>query len=135
MKIAIIGSMSHYGAILSIKKELEKEGFQIEIPFFDETANYKVWDQAEAIRVKLKHDILKANFEFMKRNDAVLVFNKYEKNGFKDYIGGNTFLEMGFAHILNKKIFLLNDIPQMLYTSEIVAMKPISLKGNLELIK
>jgi len=58
-----------------------------------------------------------------------------KKKGVKNYVGGNSFLEMGFAFILKKKIFLLNDIPEMPYTSEIVAMKPICLKGNLEKIQ
>jgi len=45
--------------------------------------------------------------------------------------GSMTLLEMGFAHILNKKIFLLNDIPEMIYTDEIEAMQPIVLNGDL----
>ena len=135
MKIAILGSMSYYNQMADLKKELELKNFEVEIPFFDETANYKVWDKEEAIRVKLKHDILKSNFEFVKRNDCVLVFNKFEKNKISNYIGGNTFLEMGFAYILNKKLFLFNDIPLVGYESEIVAMKPIVINGNLDLIK
>jgi nucleoside 2-deoxyribosyltransferase len=135
MKIAIIGSMSHFNEMKKIKIELEKKDFEVEMPFFDETANYKMWDKEEAIRVKLKHNILKSNFEFMKRNDLIFVFNKFEKNGIKNYIGGNTFLEMGFAYVLKKKIFLLNEIPNISYESEIVAMKPIVLNGNLDLIK
>jgi nucleoside 2-deoxyribosyltransferase len=134
MKIAIIGSMSHFSEIEKLKKELENK-FEIEIPFFDETANYKVWDKKEAIRVKLKHDILKNNFEFIKRNDAVLVFNKLEKNGIKNYIGGNTFLEMAFAYVLGKKVFLYSSIPEISYESEIVAMKPIVLNGDLSKIE
>jgi nucleoside 2-deoxyribosyltransferase len=134
MKLAIIGSMSHFSEIEKVKKELEKD-FDVEIPFFDETANYKVWDKEEAIRVKLKHDILKSNFEFMKRNDVILVFNKFEKNGIKNYVGGNTFLEMGFAYVLGKKLFLYSKIPEISYESEIVAMKPIVLNGDLTKIK
>lgn len=135
MKLAIIGSMSHFEKIKNLKCELEKLGFIVEIPFFDKLANYKKWDVDEAIKVKLRNDILKKNFEFINRNDLVLVYNFEEKNNIKNYIGGNTFLEMGFAHILNKKIFLLNEIPNMLYTSELVAMKPIILNGDLKKIK
>jgi len=135
MKIAVIGSMSFYDELVVVKKDLENIGFEAEIPFFDKTANYKVWDKEEAIRVKLKHDILKANFDFMKRNDFILVFNTHEKNGIKNYIGGNTFLEMGFAYVLGKKIFLLKEIPILSYESEIVAMKPIVINEKLSLIK
>jgi predicted RNA-binding protein with PUA domain len=65
--------------------------------------------------------------------DAILILN-LEKNNIKGYIGGNTFLEMGFAHVLNKKIFLLNEIPEMGYKDEIVAMKPVILEGDLNRI-
>ncbi len=55
-----------------------------------------------------------------------------EKNGIKGYIGGNTFVEMAFAHVLDKKLFCLYQIPKMAYTSEILAFRPIILNGNLE---
>ena len=42
----------------------------------------------------------------MQGADAVLVLN-YDKKGIKNYIGGNTLMEIGFAHVLNQKIFLL----------------------------
>jgi predicted RNA-binding protein with PUA domain len=63
-----------------------------------------------------------------------LVVNE-DLNNVEGYIGGNTFLEMGFAHVLNKKIFLLNPIPEMGYEDEIVAMKPVVLNNDLEKIK
>ena len=53
------------------------------------------------------------------------------KKGILNYIGGNSFLEMGFAHILNKPIFILNEIPEMIYTDEILAMQPVVLNGDL----
>jgi predicted RNA-binding protein with PUA domain len=62
-----------------------------------------------------------------------LVVNE-DLNGIKGYIGGNSFLEMGFAHVLNKKIFLLNPISEMGYEDEIVAMKPVILNGDLDKI-
>ncbi|PIS41507.1 MAG: hypothetical protein COT25_02780 [Candidatus Kerfeldbacteria bacterium CG08_land_8_20_14_0_20_42_7] len=55
----------------------------------------------------------------------------YSKKGVNDYIGGNALMEMGFAYVNNKKIFLLNDIPGMQYTDEIRAMHPIVLHGDL----
>jgi len=71
----------------------------------------------------------------MQDADAVLVLN-LDKHGVKNYIGGNTFLEMGFAHVLNQKIFLYNPIPGMpYYKTEIAAMKPIVIKKDLKKIK
>jgi len=69
----------------------------------------------------------------MKGADAVVVVN-LEKKGIPSYIGGNTFLEMGFAHVLDKKIYLYNDIPDLSYTDEIQAMQPVALKGDLSKI-
>ncbi|MBI3037115.1 hypothetical protein HYY73_05205 [Candidatus Woesearchaeota archaeon] len=41
-------------------------------------------------------------------------------------------MEIGFAHVLNKKIFLMNSIPEIeYYKSEIEAVKPIIINGNL----
>jgi len=59
----------------------------------------------------------------------------YNKREIQNYIGGNSFLEMGFAHILRKKIFLLNEIPEMIYSDEIKAMQPIILNGILSDVK
>ena len=51
----------------------------------------------------------------------------YDKHGIKNYIGGNAFLEMGFAHVLGiKKFIYLNPIRKMpYYETEIVAMRPL----------
>lgn len=71
----------------------------------------------------------------MQGADAVLVAN-YDKNNIANYIGGNTLMEIGFAHVLNQKIFLLNPIPDIaFYKTEIEAMKPIIVHGDLTLIQ
>lgn len=80
---------------------------------------------------KLKKSLIDEHIERIKNSDAILVLN-FDKNGIKNYIGGNTFLEMGFAYVLGKKIFLLNPIPDISYNEEIEAMKPIVLYGNLD---
>jgi len=74
--------------------------------------------------------LIRDYFNVIKNADAILIAN-FEKNKIKNYIGGNSFLEMGFAHVLNKKIFIFNNIPEMIYTDEIKAMQPIVLNGNL----
>ena len=40
-------------------------------------------------------------------------------------------MEMGQAYVNNKKIFLLNSIPEVSYSDEIIALKPVSLNGDL----
>jgi len=66
--------------------------------------------------------------------DAVIVAN-CDKGNIKNYIGGNSFLEAGFAHILNKKLYFLNNIPEMIYSDELRALQPVILNGDLSLIK
>ena len=61
----------------------------------------------------------------------MLVLN-YDKNDVKNYIGGNALMEIGFAYVLNKKIFLLNPIPDIpYYKTEIESVRPIIINGDL----
>ncbi len=83
---------------------------------------------------KIKYDAIRGYYEKLKKIDSVLVLN-IDKNGIKNYIGGNTFLEIGFAYVLKKPIFLYNEIPNMLYTDELLAMKPIVINKDLNKIK
>lgn len=44
-------------------------------------------------------------------------------------------MEIGFAHVLNQKIFMLNSIPAMSYCqTEIAAVKPVIIEGDLRKI-
>ena len=136
--------MSFAGQMLNCKSNLEELGHQVFLP--DGTERYvkdKTWaDRAnkmaslEGARRKIKHDLIRRHFKLIKKSDAILVINE-EKAGIKNYIGGNTFLEMGFAHVLDKKIFLLNPIPKSLKLiyQELVAMKPVAIRGDFDLIK
>lgn len=80
---------------------------------------------------KYNKDAIREHWEVIKDCDMVLILN-YDKHGIAGYIGGNSFLEMGFAYILKKPIYLLNPIPKMpYYETEIIAMKPIVIDGDL----
>jgi hypothetical protein len=68
-------------------------------------------------------------------SDAILVCN-FDKKGIKNYIGGNTLMEIGFAHVNDKKIFLYNPIPEDVpYVDEIKAMIDAVINNDLNLIK
>lgn len=147
MKITICGSIAFQDEVLSVKEKLEKLGHEVEIwplEVKDEKGQlisvreyYKirriasedekwVWDRkAESV---LEH------FEKVAWSDAILVAN-YNKNDVKGYIGGNTLMEMGLAFFLKKKIYLLNQIPELSYKEEILGVKPIILNGDLTKIK
>lgn len=133
MKITICGSMSFAKEMLEIKQKLEKQNHFIFVPA--NTNKYaKGIINAENKWEKIELDVIRDYFEEIKKTGAILVINK-DKNNIKNYVGGNSLIEIAFAHVLNKKIFLLNPIPQMNYSDEIEAMKPVILNGDLTKIK
>lgn len=94
-------------------------------------------DEKERIKIDQKnnHDAIRDYWKKMQGADAILVLN-LERHRIPYYIGGNTLMEIGFAHVLEQKIFLYNPIPDILYyKTEIEAVKPIIINGDLSLIK
>ena len=136
MKIIICGSISAADDITKVQKQLEKRGHEVEIPQGVKFAHMRKLEgpAEEKAEVKIKHDLIRGYYEKMKGYDAVLVVNP-EKKSIPGYIGGNTLIEMAFAHILNKKLYCLYPLPDLSYTSEIIAMQPIILNGKISAIK
>lgn len=137
VKIVICGSMSFAKEMLDAKRHLEAKGHACEMP---EGAERYAMQRivavggSEGARRKIENDLIKGHYRKIKDADAILVLN-YTKNGVENYLGGNSFLEMGFAHILDKPIFLLHDIPAIpTMQEEVEAMRPVILHGNLEMI-
>lgn len=126
--------MSFAKEMLELKSLLEARGHSCLIP--NETVGYaddriESKDGSEGARRKIEHDLIRDHHRKIERSDAILVVN-HSKRGVENYIGGNTFLEMGFAYILGKKIFILNDIPPLdLIKEELLAMQPVILNGEL----
>jgi len=136
MKIGIIASMQFAEKMVETKKKLEDLGHNVFLTDLHKGFHGKNDKEKEKLKLHQKYnkDAIRVFWRAMQSADAVLVLN-YDKKGIKNYIGGNTFLEIGFAHVLDQKIFLLNPIPDMIYTTEIIAMKPIIINGDLEKIK
>jgi hypothetical protein len=82
---------------------------------------------------KIEHDLIRGYYEEIKAADAVLVVNP-ELRGIPGYIGGNTLIEMAFAHVLRVPLFCLHPLPEMSYSAELQAMEPSVLKGDLWLL-
>lgn len=140
MKIVICGSIDFTPKIKEVADILTERGHEVDIPLtsqriindeltLEEFKKEKQQNGDGAFR-KIKDDVIKRYYDLIKASDAILVLN-LEKNGVANYIGGNTFLEMGFAHVLSKPIYLYNDIPDTSYTDEIVSMQPVVLSGDL----
>lgn len=133
MKIVICASMSAIKKIIEVQEELKILGHFVVVPKNLEKHLAKTFSSAESTEEKIKDNLIVGYFEKIKDSDAVLVLN-LDKNGIENYIGGNTFLEMGFAYVLNKKIFLINNIPEVSYRDEIISMQPVILSGDLKKI-
>lgn len=119
----------------NVKEKLIKMGFMVTIPSTPNGSNPSgIKDERteeERTEDKIKHDLIREYYNKIKDADIVLVVNP-QKNGIQGYIGGNTLIEMAFAHVLNKKLICLYPIPDLQYTSEIAAFQPIVLNGNLD---
>jgi len=130
MKIAICSSMAFAKEMISARDNLVKSGHQIIIQ--DDVEQHASGEiQGEDKWRKIQIDPFKTYYEEIKNSDAILVIN-LDKKGVNNYIGGNTLIEMAFAYVLNKKIFLLNPVPDLSYRDEIEAMKPVIIDGKLE---
>lgn len=137
MKVIICSSITAAEEVLAIKEKLEAAGHVVEIPegvkneYLRGRTEVSIEEKAED---KIKGNLIRGYFEKMKEYDAVLVLNP-EKRGVKGYIGGNTLIEMAFAHVLNKKLYVLYPLPELQYSSEILATQPVVIGGDLTLIR
>jgi len=137
MKIVICGSMKFSKEMLKIKEKLNSLGLNdVVVPRdADKYASNQLAEENsyESIKNKIEEDLIRSHYEEIKNADAVLIVN-YDKNGIANYIGGNSFLEAAFAHVLKKKLYLLFEIPNMAYSDELKAMQPIILNNDLSKI-
>lgn len=137
MKIGVVGSMQFTEKMIELKDQLVKDGHEAFLTSFASPFIGKTDEEKEEIKLHQKYnlDAIREFWDLMQGADAVLVAN-FDKKGIENYIGGNTFLEIGFAHVLQQKIFLLNPIPDIpYYDSEIEAMKPVIINNDLSRIK
>lgn len=137
MKIGIAGSMQFTDKMIEFCDALEKLGHTVFMSGFKDRYVGKSAEEIEKLKLedKFEHDAIREFWQPMQDADALLVLN-YDKHGIKNYIGGNAFLEMGFAHVLNQKVYLLNPAPDMpYYGTEIIAMKPTIIYGDLSKIE
>lgn len=137
MKIVICGSMSASKKMMETKVTLEEKGHEIVVPRNTEkyaSGDFLAENSCESTKNKIENDLIRKYYAIIESADAVLIAN-YNKGSVKNYIGGNSFLEAGFAHILGKKLYFMNDIPEMIYSDELYAFQPIILNGNLSQIK
>lgn len=140
MKITICGSSKFRHEMIEYMEKLENLGHKVIVhEHYIKSVRGEMPELME--RVEREHATLKREQNYIKwyhnaikNSDAILVLN-FDKNGIKNYVGGNTLMEIGFAHVNDKKVFLLNPIPEdVSYADEIKAMVDVVIEGDLKKI-
>ncbi len=146
MKIVVCASVVFSDKIIEIYNRLESDGHKVDIPYVTRQIKEGKLSLEKYILDKQKNgdlryresyandvDMIKRYYNLIKNCNAILVLN-YSKNDIENYIGGSVLMEMSFAYVSDKKIFLLNPVPNISYSDELVSMKPIILNGDLNKI-
>ncbi len=118
MKICVCCSLAFTDEVKEIANRLHELGHEVLLPngvIID--AIYKAdFDSVKAKRGN-GYDFVREHFKKIEESDAMLVCN-FTKNGIDNYIGANTFLEMGFAYYIKKPIYALNPLPDYKYIND-----------------
>ena len=121
--------------MLAVQEQLEELGHEAIVPLDthdcvkDPSLNSNLeWGQ--------NLNIDKDHFNKIESSDAILVLN-YPKNNIAGYIGGSSLMEIAVARHLDKKIFILHELPsedEIRYALEIKVARPIILSGDISKI-
>lgn len=143
MKITLCSSAAFYKELLEIREELEKLGFDTLVPLSAEemkavgdftTGRIKTWYKNPADFHK-KTAYVEAHLKKIDQGDVILVIN-LEKNGITGYIGGNVLLEIFYAWLQKKPVYIMNSVNHDLPCyEEVMGMNPIFIDGDLSKIK
>lgn len=142
--ITMCGSTDFYDQMDEIRTKLTEKGFTVLHPRdtatdLDKSIQNLHMDESHKSDMttkgrKSKYMLIISHLEAIRKSDAVLIAN-LEKNGKENYIGGNTFLEMGFALAFRKKIYVLNKLPEYsAYYDELTGMLPVVVNSDLAII-
>lgn len=126
--VTLCGSMRVIDEMIDYARQLNERGIETYLPELNEPVDYSTLFSDQ--RASIKSGLIRNHIQKIQASDAVLICNLTLGDRI-DYIGANSFLEMGFAFAFGKMIFLLNDVPDQPNTDEIVGMLPITLNGDL----
>lgn len=122
--------------MLKAQKQLEDLGHEAIIPIDTHDCIAKPELNSD-LEWAMNLNVDKDHFNKIAESDAVLILN-YPKNKINGYVGGSTLMELGLARHLDKKIFILHELPSeddLKYALEIKVMRPIILNGNIKNLK
>lgn len=131
--ITICGSMAFFDDMEKMKSILQSQGFVVYAPIKENGGvDYSKLTRDE--QQKIKNYYINNHLNHIRESDSILVAN-YPKKGINGYVGANTFLEMGMAYTLGKKIYLLHGVPEQDNKVELLGMLPVEINGDLSLVK
>ncbi len=140
-KILICSKIDNYTQAQKVMRLLDSYDYDIVLPFVDEynlleSSKSRYSDGKNTSLIKRRKDSFEIGYKFIKDSDSILVLN-YDWNNILGYIGYNMYMDIGFAYILGKKIFILNDLSsnQLNIKKDFTRMNVIYLKGDLERIR
>jgi hypothetical protein len=134
MIITICGSIKFMDEMKKAQKKLENMGHKVLMPVKAKGVDYWSKDNKSRVEAKRKNAFIQRHMDEIEKSNAILVVN-VTKGDIKNYIGANTFLEIGFAYYRNKKIFFLNPSPDQKYIiDELQTVDPVILNGDLSVI-
>jgi 8-oxo-dGTP diphosphatase len=113
--ITICGSMQFAKEMSKLAAQLKEKGWNVFLPDSLESSESKLK------KTKTKKQYITAHFDKIKQSHAILVAN-YEKNNIPGYVGSNTLMEIGLAHALHKKIFILKELGEQKCKEEVLAI-------------
>ena len=128
----ICGSMHFAKEMLEAQKILQELGHKARVP----SDTHECLENPELnmdFDYCVSTNIDKKDFQQVADSEAILVLN-YPKKGIDGYVGGATLMEIGLARHLDKKIFLLHEVPSedvLRYALEIKIARPIILDGDI----
>ena len=131
----VCGSMTFAKEMLEAQKVLTSLGHTVNVPCGTQdhiegiTANEDLEANAKYC---IETDVMRRCFALVADAEGVLVLN-YPKNGIDGYIGVSALMELGLAHYLRKKIFLLYPIPsfaQARWSHEVSIFQPTIIRGD-----
>lgn len=130
-RLMICGSMKFYNEMLACRNTLLRKEIEAIIP---KDEGDLPGEMDERAFMQFKKRVSSAYLKKIRDSStkAILVFNK-EKNGIKNYIGANTFVEIAMAFAWNREIYILNDIYEP-FRDELLAWECKCLKGNLDIL-
>lgn len=112
------------------EEKLREFCHEVLMPIQAKGVDYWSEDNTNRVEAKKTHGLIGKHMDKIERSDAILVINITKKD-VENYIGANTFLEVGFAHYRKKKIFFLNPTPVQAYIiDEIETIEPIVINGD-----